>query len=75
MYWKGWKKAVSKSIGWIETNAEEETEPSNKSRALLLPPTEQEQSVKVGYSVTSMALGVVAGVVVGVLVGGRVRRS
>jgi len=64
-YWKGWQKAVSKSIGWIET---EESCAETKSRALLPMPSDEQ--AKVGYSKTSMAIATLSALAVGVLIGG-----
>jgi glycerol kinase len=54
-YWKGWQKAVSKSMGWVETE---------ESRAQQFP------LPKKGYSTTSMAIAMLSALAVGALIGG-----
>lgn len=63
-YWKGWQKAVSKSIGWIET--EEVVESKSRALPMLSVATDKPNA---GYSKTAMAITLVAGVAFGILVG------
>lgn len=65
VYWKGWQKAVKKSIGWIEpSEVDDEDDGMVKSRGIMASPS------KTGFGKTSMAIATVCAFAIGVLIGG-----